>query len=427
VPQSSGFTFGDAHESSAETMIDHWTNRVVGSTYDAAGNQTFYTPWALSYDAENRMISATSSNNGNSWFSYDGNGKRIKKVTATPGTQTTFYVYDVSGRLAAEYSTQPIPAGTSYLFSDLLGTPRAITSDNGTILECPDYSPFGRLLQTSTRSLACHTTPSRAPQQFTGQIRDTETKLDYFGARYYSGAEGRFLSSDGLVAKKDWLLEPQRWNRYAYALNNPIKYVDPDGKDAIAAFFLGEQYRNVSTFEVIFSKETITEIQKAGEMFFAEHRRMTHGLSPVPTSKSEAGMAVIVPFGGKYVGRVGQKLLTVGSRAGQKLLTQGKPVAGLLRAGRTVLGKVGRYEKVADELGANKFKIPDDVWNKMTDKQRIAANFRFLDRMIARGDEVILADPVTDIQAVGGHFRKELDYLIDKGYRLSKDGTRMIR
>ena len=65
--------------------------------------------------------------------------------------------------------------------------------------------------------------------QFTGKERDAETGLDYFGARYYSGAQGRFLSVDpensGASSR-----DPQSWNAYAYSRNNPLKYTDPDGK-----------------------------------------------------------------------------------------------------------------------------------------------------------------------------------------------------
>jgi RHS repeat-associated protein len=60
-----------------------------------------------------------------------------------------------------------------------------------------------------------------------GKERD-ETGLDYFGARYYSGAHGRFTSPDPLLnSGRPW--QPQSWNRYAYTLNNPLKFVDPTG------------------------------------------------------------------------------------------------------------------------------------------------------------------------------------------------------
>jgi RHS repeat-associated protein len=63
-------------------------------------------------------------------------------------------------------------------------------------------------------------------QRFTGKERDSESGLDYFGARYYGSALGRFTSPD--TAPPD-LSNPQSWNRYSYSLNNPLRFVDKDG------------------------------------------------------------------------------------------------------------------------------------------------------------------------------------------------------
>lgn len=65
--------------------------------------------------------------------------------------------------------------------------------------------------------------------QFTGNSRDAETGLDYFGARYFFGAQGRFTSPDPLMASGD-PANPQSWNRYAYVLNNPLRFIDPTGE-----------------------------------------------------------------------------------------------------------------------------------------------------------------------------------------------------
>jgi RHS repeat-associated protein len=64
-----------------------------------------------------------------------------------------------------------------------------------------------------------------------GKERDQETGLDYFGARYYSGAQGRFMSSDPKMISKQRLNDPQQWNMYAYTRNNPLQFVDPDGRE----------------------------------------------------------------------------------------------------------------------------------------------------------------------------------------------------
>lgn len=62
--------------------------------------------------------------------------------------------------------------------------------------------------------------------------------LDYMHARYYNPNLGRFLSVDPEINRKASAL-PQRWNRYAYGGNNPIRLIDPDGrseKDALSIY-----------------------------------------------------------------------------------------------------------------------------------------------------------------------------------------------
>lgn len=69
-------------------------------------------------------------------------------------------------------------------------------------------------------------------QGFTGKEFDSETGLNYFGARYHSPTQGRFTSVDPENASAD-LEDPQSWNGYAYARNNPLKYVDLDGREFV--------------------------------------------------------------------------------------------------------------------------------------------------------------------------------------------------
>jgi RHS repeat-associated protein len=52
----------------------------------------------------------------------------------------------------------------------------------------------------------------------------------YFGARYYGSKIARFTTTDPVYTWRENLVDPQRWNRYAYARNNPLRYVDPDGR-----------------------------------------------------------------------------------------------------------------------------------------------------------------------------------------------------
>jgi RHS repeat-associated protein len=66
-------------------------------------------------------------------------------------------------------------------------------------------------------------------QRFTSKERDQENRLDYFLARYYSSAQGRFVSVDPNNAGSIFD-DPQSWNGYAYARSNPLLFVDPDGR-----------------------------------------------------------------------------------------------------------------------------------------------------------------------------------------------------
>lgn len=76
--------------------------------------------------------------------------------------------------------------------------------------------------------------------------RHAETGLDYFGARYFSGAQGRFTSPDNFL-NDTTALDPQSWNLYAYARNNPLRYVDPNGEKSTQGTSRPRMRRNSSS------------------------------------------------------------------------------------------------------------------------------------------------------------------------------------
>jgi RHS repeat-associated protein len=121
-----------------------------------------------------------------------------------------------------------------YYHVDAVGSVRALTSQAGQVIERHDYLPFGEECATGP----CASNPgfnAGQPRKYTGKERDKETGLDYFGARYYGSKVGRFTTVDPVQTIQENLVDPQRWNRYAYARNNPLRYVDPDGKAVLAA------------------------------------------------------------------------------------------------------------------------------------------------------------------------------------------------
>jgi RHS repeat-associated protein len=104
-----------------------------------------------------------------------------------------------------------------------------VTSETGQITSLHDYIPFGEEMIGVAGRGALWGASDAADRKFTGKERDQETGLDYFGARYYGSALGRFTSPDPFTVTAARVADPQQLNLYAYGRNNPLKYVDPTG------------------------------------------------------------------------------------------------------------------------------------------------------------------------------------------------------
>jgi RHS repeat-associated protein len=104
-----------------------------------------------------------------------------------------------------------------YYGADMLGSIRIVWDANGNVVGRQDYVPFGRPLFTA---------PSMPTEAFTGQDRDDETDQGHFRARMFQARTGRFTQVDPIFSG---LFQPQGWNRYAYAMNNPLILTDPSG------------------------------------------------------------------------------------------------------------------------------------------------------------------------------------------------------
>ena len=109
---------------------------------------------------------------------------------------------------------------TRFIHNDALGSPIAATDQNGDVIWKEEYRPFGERIIKDSKT-------DDQKRWFTGHVQDKDTGLVYMGARFYDPSIGRFLSPDPVGFSQS---VPALFNRYAYANNNPYKYVDPDGR-----------------------------------------------------------------------------------------------------------------------------------------------------------------------------------------------------
>jgi len=126
--------------------------------------------------------------------------------------QDAVHVYGPSGRIAKRVNEL-----TNYYHTDHLGSTRLVTNESGNIVTDATYKPFGEETVSGEEN----------SYLYTGKERDS-TGLYYYGARYYDPKIGRFTTKDPLQGEIEL---PQTQNRYAYCLNNPLKYIDPQGMD----------------------------------------------------------------------------------------------------------------------------------------------------------------------------------------------------
>jgi len=206
--------------------------------------------------------------NNRTKYIYDGSGQRVQKVVG--GGLTTTYVYGAAGDLTSEFvsGTPPSnPCTTCYIVSDTLGSTRLMMdASSGSIVALHDYLPFGEEISGSpVRPGTLYGGTDNPRQKFTGKERDSETGLDFFGARYYSGSEGRFTSPDPKVIGR--AADPQQWNKYIYARNSPFLYVDPDGRDihiVVTNQTVGTSYVKKYTSKEMRNDPTLQQVRESG-------------------------------------------------------------------------------------------------------------------------------------------------------------------
>jgi RHS repeat-associated protein len=202
----------------------------VSYTYDAAGNVTNDGAHTYTYDSENRLVSVDSGATAS--YSFDNYNRRYKK---TVGINVTHYLWEgnqvlaehngSTGAVIVDYIyggsrmiAKVASSTTSYFLSDRLSV-RMVLNSSGSVVGQQAHLPFGEDFASSG---------TQQKQHFTSYERDSETGTDYAVNRQDSTDVGRFTAVDP-QANSATLGLPQSWNRYTYALNDPINRKDPLG------------------------------------------------------------------------------------------------------------------------------------------------------------------------------------------------------
>lgn len=141
-----------------------------------------------------------------------------------------------------------------YFHPDHLGSSSYITNVVGAVSQHMEYLPFGETLVDE------HTNSYNSPFKFNGKELDNETGNYYYSARYYDPKLSIFISVDPLAEKYPGI------SPYAYCFNNPVIYVDPDGRDVILVIWashngkIGHAGIAVSNY-----KEVTTQVKEGGK------------------------------------------------------------------------------------------------------------------------------------------------------------------
>ena len=228
---------------------------VSNLTYDNNGNlQTVSkngtTQQQFEYDPRDQLRKVKDSVNTEiASFDYDSERRRVSKITNGASVYPEHYVY-AGDKVVAEYTgitdyeitkakyslgaNEIVKAnftqnneGEKYYFSDALGSTTALASANATATQKYDYDSWGK-------SSVVQNLPSNNAIGYTGQRLDNETGLMALGngERYYSPTLARFIQQDSFTGS---LTNGQSLNRFAYGLNNPLKFIDPSGNEGLVA------------------------------------------------------------------------------------------------------------------------------------------------------------------------------------------------
>ncbi len=231
------------------------TSDGVTYTYDKTGNMTSDTSGrVLKYRVFDKPYEITKGNNKIE-FAYGADRARWKRVdtnTSTNESSTTYYLggvekvvkndgsYDMKRMIGGfaiwthHFTSVDVETGVDkqYLYKDVLGSVNVITDGVGQFVEGMAFNAWGERVNHTDWTVLLDVMPLFDVESlittrgFTGHEMLDAVGLIHMNGRIYDPKLGRFLQADPLIQAPG---NTQSYNRYSYAMNNPLKYVDPSG------------------------------------------------------------------------------------------------------------------------------------------------------------------------------------------------------
>jgi RHS repeat-associated protein len=175
-------------------------------------------PITYTYDALGNRISRTIGGATTDFVINYGLGLPSVSIERDGLTDVRYYVHSPNGELL--YSISASDNSRRHYHYDELGNTQFLTDDGGSVTASYAYDPHGELLSET----------GNADQPFTWQgqhgVMREPGGVYFMRARYYDSTSGRFLSRDPVKS-----IRPRNINPYQYALNNPLYFVDPTGRE----------------------------------------------------------------------------------------------------------------------------------------------------------------------------------------------------
>ncbi len=176
------------------------------------------------YDASHTRVRKRAEDGRSTTYALDG----MYEERVVDGARTEVATVATPGSIAAQIFRGPDGRRhTLFLHRDRLGSPYAITTESGAVVDRPAHEPFGRRVHATTPT-SPDVAATAVTRGFTGHEHEDELGIVNMGGRIYDPAVGRFASPDPITTLSD----PVSLNRFAYVNNDPINATDPSGFSA---------------------------------------------------------------------------------------------------------------------------------------------------------------------------------------------------